>query len=304
MTRIRLLSLALGLALVPAVAGAQTTTTTGSAEGGDTYGGAKVGEDVSPTQSEPLMPEEETAPAAEPAEEPAPAEINNETTIDLDAPPATEPAEDVDVTVEVHEAEPPPPVVIAPMEEERPAKKGITPFGMAISAGGGVTDFIDNDAEDMTEIGGAWDVRLALGTRSWIGLEAGYIGSMADIAALGLDPDAALMSNGLEGLVRVNLGTFAIQPYAVGGIGWSRYELVNDDFNTSSVNDEDDVLTVPVGAGLSTYLGRGEAGAFMLDARFTYRAAFREDLLDPGTGNEEQEDLDNWAATLRLGYEF
>jgi hypothetical protein len=301
MTRIRLLSLALGLVLVPAVAGAQTS---GSAEGGDTYGGAKVGEDVSPTESDTLMPEEKAAPVE--AEEPAPAEINNETTIDVNTPPATAPEDDVDVTVEVHEAEPPPApaVVIAPVEEEEPAKKGITPFGMAISAGGGVTDFLDNDAEDMTEIGGAWDVRLALGTRSWIGLEAGYIGSMHDIAALGLDPDAALMSNGLEGLVRVNLGTFAIQPYAVGGVGWSRYELVNDDFNTSSVNDEDDVLTVPVGAGLSTYLGRGEAGAFMLDARFTYRAAFREDLLDPGTGNEEQEDLDNWAATLRLGYEF
>lgn len=184
------------------------------------------------------------------------------------------------------------------VEQERSL---ITPWGMGISAGGGVQDFVDKDADRMTDVGGAWDVRLTFGTKAPIGFEAAYIGSANNIDAIGLDTDAVLVSNGAEGLVRVNLGAYRLQPFVFGGAGWSRYDLTNEDFNTSSVNSQDDVFAIPFGAGLSGYAG---TTGLMLDARFTYRATYDEDLFRPGTGNERNEDLDHWSVTGRIGYEF
>lgn len=268
MTRARVLSIITGIAAL-AFSPLAFADDDMKPVGGDAYGGIQPQEDLDTTQ-EPL--------------EPAPA-----SPMGGDTYGAVEPME-------------PAPVVAEPMIEEEPIvveeEEEDFGFGMSLSLGGGVSDFIDDDAEDITDVGGAWDARLAIGTRSILGLEAAYVGTAQDMDALGLDDDAVLVSNGVEALARLNLGNYALQPYVVGGVGWTRYEIVNEDFNTSAIESQDDIVTVPVGAGLNARLG----GGFLVDGRFTYRAAFNDNLIDATTNGSG--DLDNWNVTARLGYEF
>ena len=58
-------------------------------------------------------------------------------------------------------------------------------IGLAVMAGGGVTDFTQGATRNETTVGGSWDVRALVGTRTWIGFEASYIGGANPIKALG-----------------------------------------------------------------------------------------------------------------------
>jgi len=171
--------------------------------------------------------------------------------------------------------------------------------GAGIMAGGGVQDFAWANARSITQTGGFWNARLIFGTRQFLGLEAAYVGSAQSISALGLSNNAVLVSNGAEGALRLNIPIMArgslVEPFAFGGMGWSRFHVANSNINTSSVASNDDVLTVPYGAGLAF----GYRG-FLADARFTYRSTFYNDLLRASGGGR----LDNWSAGGQLGFEF
>jgi hypothetical protein len=148
----------------------------------------------------------------------------------------------------------------------------------------------------MTNAGGSWDLRLAFGTRSILGVEAAYVGTAQKLSAAGLDPNANLISNGVEGDLRLNAPFVGdrgvLEPFVLGGIGWAHYNVVNDSYNRSVLRETDDQMTVPVGAGVgASYLG------FMLDARFTYRFAFNERLM----GNA---DMGSWIVAANIGREF
>jgi len=208
------------------------------------------------------------------------------------------------------EMSPPPPVVnntiIIPPDETpltamgdqtgyRPPSK----IGVSLMAGGGVQDFTGSRIRDMTGTAGFWDVRAAVGTRSVVGLEAAYVGAAQSINALGLDSGAKLVANGLEGDIRIHAPltyqSTLLEPYAFGGLGWQRYNLTNTQVATSSLTDNDDVVTVPVGAGFAA----GYSG-FLADVRFTYRYVDRSTLLEPSGGGS----LSNWNLGGHLGYEF
>ena len=198
-----------------------------------------------------------------------------------------------------------PPAMEAPMAmpvEEEPSYREtyVGRYGLTLAVGGGVTDFTGSAADDITDTGGSWDARVVLGTRTPIAIEGAYIGSAQDIGTLGLSPDTLLVSNGAEANLRLNLSTGDVQPFLFGGAAWQRFELVNEDFNTSSVSGSDDVFAIPVGAGLAV---RTRVG-FTFDARFTYRQTFNEDLIrspnDPGADTA----LNNWGVSGRIGYEF
>lgn len=185
----------------------------------------------------------------------------------------------------------------------------VTPFGMSISIGGGVVGFIDQDARDFTDEGGAWEARLTLGTRTPLAIEAGYVGTAQDIDALGIDTNAMLIGSSLETAARLNLTTTMFQPYVFGGIGFTHYEVANTNRNTSSINDEEDMGHVPVGAGLGF-----QAAGLLIDVRGTFRAAFDDDLLDQPVQNDEPDlipdrndakaELDTWNVGARVGWEF
>ncbi len=185
----------------------------------------------------------------------------------------------------------------------------LTPFGMSIAVGGGVVGFFDSDTRGFTDAGGSWEARLTVGTRSPIAFEAAYVGSAQNVEALGLDNDAVLLGSSVEADARLNLTSLAVQPYLFGGIGYTRYDVTNSDFNTSSVEDEEHMGHIPVGAGLGW-----QYGGLLLDVRGTLRAAFNDALRNDGDSNDEiipdddeapnRAELDTWNVPGRVGFAF
>ena len=172
------------------------------------------------------------------------------------------------------------------------------PWGMSITAGGGVNDFVGEDARDMARTGGAWDARLAFGTRQYVGIEAAYLGTAQAIDAIGMEEDAVLLANGVEGAVRVTPLRGALQPYVFAGAAWKRYDLTNTDTNTSDVSDQDDVLEVPVGIGVGYRYQQ-----LVFDARASYRFAGGEDLF-PASDGDGAGTLDTINVAAHVGVEF
>lgn len=214
----------------------------------------------------------------------------------LAPPPAPEP------TTESPDYVPPPqPTYVAPATngDALEIEQGLprSGFGTGLTVGGGVTNFVESDARGVTNVGGAWDVRLTLGTRLPVGFEASYAGSAHEVNSLGVEDDAALVRNGAEGALRLNIpltfDRFLLSPFAIAGVGWHRYDLVNTDFNTSGIQEDDNVFVIPLGAGLG-----GSYQGFLFDARFTYKPAFDDDFLGAGV------DLDTWTVSANIGAEF
>jgi len=170
--------------------------------------------------------------------------------------------------------------------------------GMGFLIGGGVTGFTNEEMTDFADPGGNWDARLIVGTRSPIGLELGYSGGAQNMSALGLDNDALLVTNGGEADLRFNFATGAWQPFALVGAAYKNYQLTRADFNTSAVNDSDNVLEVPLGLGLGYRMN-----ALMFDLRGMFRPAFDGELVNaPGGGDAPS--MHTWGARLNLGWEF
>jgi hypothetical protein len=169
---------------------------------------------------------------------------------------------------------------------------------IAVMAGGGAFDFVGGDIKAATRMGGFWNVRALIGSRSLISIEAAYLGTAQSIQAPGLGSDARLLSNGVEGALRLNaplgIGRLLLEPFGFAGAGWSRYSVVNTDTQSASLRSSDDVITVPVGGGLSL----GYAG-FFVDARYTYRFTYDHNLVVSGDGQ-----LDNWNLGGAIGFEF
>jgi hypothetical protein len=177
-------------------------------------------------------------------------------------------------------------------------------IGIAVVAGGGASGFTGDVLRGTTDVGGEWGVRVTLGTRSPLAFEGSYIGSAQPIGALGIDDDAVLVGNGVQAALRLNATIdFPAQPFVFGGAAWRRYDLANTDVNTSALSDADNVIEIPLGAGIA-----GRWQGLMLDLRGEYRFAADEDLLpelledDVNTG--EFASMDRWGVNASVGYEF
>lgn len=169
----------------------------------------------------------------------------------------------------------------------------VTGFGMALSIGGGIADFTGERARGATDLGGTYGARLTIGTRLPFAVEVAYIGTAQGMDVLGLDTSAILLGNGGEATLRLNFMRGPVQPYIFGGAGLTHYSVENSDFNTSAVEDSDDVYTIPMGAGAALQY-RG----LVVDGRGTFRYAFEQDLLG------EDAKLHNWGANINVGFEF
>jgi hypothetical protein len=181
-------------------------------------------------------------------------------------------------------------------------------LGVGMMFGGGITDFASPTIRDMTGTGGAWDVRLIFGQREVLALETAYVGSAHYISALGLDNDAMLVSNGAEGVLRLNIPVIdhgsIIEPFGFVGLGWSRYELTQTTYNHSNLTAGENVMEVPYGAGLTM----GSDG-FLVDIRFTYRATYYDNLMRVPTSSTastagDSRRLDSWSLGAHIGFEF
>ena len=173
-------------------------------------------------------------------------------------------------------------------------------YGLSLSVGGGVTGFTDSQMRDTADVGGLWDVRVGILTNKWIGAEIAYLGGLQSIDALGLDTSAQLLSTTIEGDLRANLtqGRWNYQPYLFAGVAWRRYSLTNADVNLSSVEDQDDVMEIPLGVGIGFRMS-----GFLVDVRGSFRPTTGADLVPTGDG-EDNEAMHSWQAAARLGYAF
>lgn len=176
---------------------------------------------------------------------------------------------------------------------------------IAVSVGGGVNTFTSEDMRDTTSAGGLWEVSVVVGADSRLGVQASYIGEYHDIdSALG-DDNATLLGTTFEAAARYNfMPGETWTPYAMAGIGWRHYEVLEADWTTSDTgfNDSDDVLVIPLAAGLNYKFSE----QWMADARLVFRPSFgagllAEDPLGPSPGYEA---LHTLAVTARLGYMF
>jgi len=173
-------------------------------------------------------------------------------------------------------------------------------YGMSLGVGGGVEGFTGRDMRETAGTGGLWDVRAAFGTRMPIGVEAAYLGSVQSAHATGLDRRAALIGTAVEADARVNiLPKKAFEPYVFLGAAWRRYDLIRDKYNASDVKDRDNLLEVPMGAGVG-YRYRG----FLVDARSEFRAAANGDLVSETGEPNKHPAMHTWDVNGRLAYEF
>jgi hypothetical protein len=168
--------------------------------------------------------------------------------------------------------------------------------GFGLVVGGGITDYISHKANGSVDLGPEWAARFNLGTRSYLGAEAAYVGSTQHIEGLAAT-NGQLLSNGLEGLVRLNLSTRAIQPYLGAGLGWRRYQVINQTgFASSDVLNRTDVGDVPVAAGVAL-----RTHGFLLDTRFNMGIPFTHTpLLALPSGAQAT----TWGVNGNLGFEF
>jgi outer membrane protein OmpA-like peptidoglycan-associated protein len=189
-------------------------------------------------------------------------------------------------------------IEVAAPAEQTMQRSTLLPLALSLSVGGGVTTFADEQMRDVAGLAGSWEARLTLGTRQWISVEAAYMGSAQEVDSLGLDTTAVLVSNGFGAALRLNLFTDRYQPYLLAGAAYRQYDVMNSDFNTSSVADEDEVLETPLGVGFNYRYAR-----LILDARAVYRRVFDNDLIQPFEGQDAPA-LHTWSANLMAGFEF
>ena len=167
------------------------------------------------------------------------------------------------------------------------------PGQIAVTVGGGVEGFTDGSMNDAATTGGSWAARAVFGAHNVMALEAAYIGSAQPIDAFGIDSSALLVGHGAEGALRFSVFPVGlVNPYVFGGMAWRRYTLARTETNFSDVSDRDDVLEIPVGAGISW-----ERHALILDARAQYRRALGNDLVSDGA-------LHRWGVTANVGFTF
>lgn len=176
----------------------------------------------------------------------------------------------------------------------------VSRMGLAILAGGGVTDFTQGNMRDQTGVGGFWDIRALFATRRRIGFEMSYIGGANSLQGLGLSGSSKLVRNGVEGVLRAQAplrhqGSL-LEPYVFGGVGWNGYRVTNVNSDVASVTaSNDNTVSLPLGLGfMAGYKG------LVGDLRYAYRPTFRQTIL-AGQGSNG---LTNWDAGAMIGFEF
>ncbi|HEX3694957.1 MAG TPA: hypothetical protein VH374_06155 [Polyangia bacterium] len=194
----------------------------------------------------------------------------------------------------------PVPLPVGPPVPPDQANAGLFQFrvGAALLVGGGFEDFTNSDLRSVTGGGGSWCVRAVAGNREFVGLEAAYVGAARSINVLGPGSNANLVSNGVEGALRLNVPIMRrsslVEPFAFVGLGWQHYSVTSGDVSRLDMTNNDDIMTMPLGGGLEFAYRR-----FIADARFTFRETYYNDLMR-ATGDK----LNTWGVGGQLGMEF
>jgi hypothetical protein len=185
-------------------------------------------------------------------------------------------------------------------EENKHDMKGLT-----VMLGGGVEGYTNALAPQLNP-GPAASVTAAIKPTSVLGLELGYTGSALNIdngVAGGARGGPDIIRQGGQAVATFGLMASNVQPYVLGGIGVSRY---NVRAGFAQGFDDDTVGQVPVGAGLRTHIGD-----FTADARLNYNFLFDQEFASgvPATGVGAPGDSDfsqggSYLGTVNIGLTF
>ncbi len=163
--------------------------------------------------------------------------------------------------------------------------------GLTVMLGGGVEGYTGALAPEISP-GATYGVTASIKPSKVFGVELGYSGAVnsLDAATGGSGPD--LVRNGGQAALTFGLGAAPVQPYVLGGIGFSDYNVRNDAAGFS----DDLVGNVPVGAGLRTHIGD-----FTFDLRGNYNFLFDQDFAGVDDGLNEN---GRYSGTLNIGGTF
>ncbi|MFL5318009.1 MAG: hypothetical protein ACJ790_00030 [Myxococcaceae bacterium] len=172
-----------------------------------------------------------------------------------------EPQTNVNVDVQ----QPAPQAAVTPMKSDQKNKESKADMrGLTVLLGGGVEGYSGALAPKIAP-GPAWDVTAALKPSKVFGLELGYTGAANELRGSDANNGADIVRNGGQAVATVGLTAAPVQPYILGGVGVSRYNVRN---GGAGLRD-DTVGSVPAGVGLRTHIGN-----FTADARGTYNWLF------------------------------
>jgi hypothetical protein len=187
-----------------------------------------------------------------------------------------------------------PAALAAPERNER-----LLGVGLGFSAGGGYVGFLDDEFNDFVDPGGGWGARVLVGTETWLGFEASYMGTVNDMDVLGLTDDAYLLGNGAAAALRLNLlpPSYDFRPYLSAGAAWMHYSVENADNGTSPLRDSGDVFSVPLAGGFFYDYDR-----LFVDLRVQLAPAVDDDLVREDFSDDTN--MSTWRAVGNIGFEL
>jgi opacity protein-like surface antigen len=159
----------------------------------------------------------------------------------------------------------------------------------------GVNSYV-GDAADLATAGPAYGVGVALRVNRALGLEVSYQGATYDTDDDLPGGDYGLTENGGQALVRAGSPAGRVEPYAFGGIGFSRLDA---DTSLPTAVDDATLVKVPVGAGLDYRIADGTID-WEVGARGTYNFVVSDD--DAFTGVDGRPD--QLSVTFNLSARF
>ncbi|MGZ3460743.1 MAG: outer membrane protein [Archangium sp.] len=167
--------------------------------------------------------------------------------------------------------------------------------GVGVLIGGGVEGYTGGLAPNINP-GAAWDVRVDARPTSVLGIEGSYVGAENEIdRRFGSNGNGSdIISNGANAALTVGLAATPIQPYVLGGIGVTWYNVRH---GFAAGFKDDTVGNVPVGVGLRT-----QVGAFTADLRGDYNFLFSENFAPADVKNNAG--TGRYMGSLNLGGTF
>jgi len=190
------------------------------------------------------------------------------------------------------------PAYAQPVVEEKPESKADM-RGLLVTLGGGIEGYT-GDTHNLIKPGATYGVNLALKPTKVLGIELGYSGAVNEFKGAEDVSGADIVRNGGQVVGTLGLSAAPVQPYILGGVGISRYNVRG----SNSLGLKDDTNgAVPLGAGLRTHIGN-----FTADLRGTYNVMFDQDLAP--TLNDELGSINNvsqdgrYQGTLSIGAMF
>jgi hypothetical protein len=172
--------------------------------------------------------------------------------------------------------------------------------GLTVTLGGGIEGYTQALAPEVSP-GPSVAVNANFRPSRVFGFELGYSGAVNEIKHEDNVNGADIVRNGAQAAVTLGLNASAVQPYVLGGIGLSDYNV--RDSNSARFRD-DTVGNVPVGAGLRTHFGD-----FTADARLGYNFLFDQEFArnvesSVDAGDVEFSNTGRYNATLNFGVTF